>query len=116
MGIFSYATAEIDTALVLPKGFKAYIFADNLGRARHITVNDNGDVYVALRELKNGKGIVALRDRDGDHVADDIEYFFEQPGTGIHWKSPWLYFAPDTAVFRMKIVNGNLLPETGPEQ
>lgn len=108
--------AQVDTNLVLPKGFKAYIFADNLGRARHITVNDNGDVYVALRELKDGKGIVALRDNNGDNSADVIEYFFDQPGTGIHWKSPWLYFAPDTAVYRMKIIKEELVPNEEPEQ
>ncbi len=114
--ITSILSARVDESLELPEGFKAYIFADNLGRARHITVNDNGDVYVALRELKNGKGLVALRDTDNDHIADEKEYFFDQPGTGIHWKSPWLYFAPDTAVYRMKITGNELLPKGEPEQ
>ena len=42
----------------LPEGFSALVVADNLGRGRHIDVNDNGDIYMALRSLNNGKGIV----------------------------------------------------------
>ena len=108
--------AQEDIGITLPKGFKAYIFADNIGRARHITVNDNGDVYVALRELKNEYGVVALRDSDNDHSADKIEYFFPLPGTGIHWKSPWLYIAPDTAVYRIKMDGDELVPSNNPEK
>jgi glucose/arabinose dehydrogenase len=106
----------IDTSLTLPEGFKAYIFADNLGRARHIVVNDNGDVFVSLRELKDGKGIVALRDQDQDHQADQIQYFFNQPGTGLAWHKDYLYFAPDTAVYRFKFEDNELVPKRKPEQ
>ena len=35
-----------DGGLTLPTGFCASVFADNLGRARHLTVAPNGDVYV----------------------------------------------------------------------
>src|SRR5688572_22363474 len=31
--------------LILPKGFEALAVADSTGRARHIAVNDNGDIY-----------------------------------------------------------------------
>ena len=34
--------------LTLPAGFCATMFADSIGRARHIAVASNGDVYVAL--------------------------------------------------------------------
>src|SRR5580700_4679828 len=55
-----------DVILKLPEGFKATVFADGLGHARHIAVNTNGDVYVKLANLKNGKGIYRLRDTNGD--------------------------------------------------
>jgi len=106
---------ENTAGLELPEGFKATVFADSLGRARHITVRENGDVYVALRELKNGKGIAALRDTDGDSRADVIEYFGELPGTGIDIRNNNLYFAPDTAVMRYPFNGNELLPETSPE-
>src|SRR5688572_12979902 len=32
--------------ITLPPGFCATVFADNIGHARHIVVNANGDVYV----------------------------------------------------------------------
>ncbi len=107
--------AEIDTSLVLPEGFEAYIFADNLGRARHIVCDNDGDLYVALRELNQGKGIVALRDSDNDNQAEEIKYFFDQPGTGLAWQNNYLYFAPDTAVYRFKFDGDELIPNNSPE-
>jgi hypothetical protein len=34
--------------LLLPEGFKALVVADRVGRARHLAVRDNGDIYVKL--------------------------------------------------------------------
>lgn len=51
-----------ESELELPDGFSAVVFADQLGVARHIAVRENGDVYIALRRLSEGHGIVALRD------------------------------------------------------
>ena len=67
--------------ITLPSGFKATVFADKLGRARHLTVNTNGDVYVKLDKLKDGKGIMRLRDKNDDGVADDISGFGNFTGT-----------------------------------
>ncbi|MEJ7682382.1 MAG: hypothetical protein WKG06_31930 [Segetibacter sp.] len=39
--------------LYLPTGFEAVVVADSIGPARHIAVNDNGDIYVKLRFTKN---------------------------------------------------------------
>src|SRR5579862_9683544 len=65
------ATASPDTSLKLPEGFSAAIFADNLGSARHIAFS-NGDVFVRLGGMKNGHGILRLRDTNNDGVADSI--------------------------------------------
>src|SRR5690625_5196316 len=46
--------------LLLPEGFDALIVADSTGRARHLAVNDNGDIYVKLR-VPDPQGIVADR-------------------------------------------------------
>ena len=50
------------TKLVLPSGFRATVFYENLGRARHIAVAPNGDVYVKLEKLKDGNGIYRISD------------------------------------------------------
>jgi glucose/arabinose dehydrogenase len=96
--------------LNLPDGFCAVTVADSVGRARHIAVRDNGDVYVALRQMKEGGGIVALRDTSGDGRADVMERFGTHPGTGMAIADGYLYFAPDTAVFRYPLRDDELLP------
>src|SRR5680860_652015 len=45
--------------LFLPDGFEAVVVADSVGRARHLAVSSNGDIYVKLR-VPDPKGIVAL--------------------------------------------------------
>lgn len=101
---------ENTAGLELAEGFEAQVFVDSLGRARHIAIRENGDVYVALRELNNGHGIAAMRDTDGDNKADRIEYFGDLPGTGIAIRNNYLYFAPDTALFRYQFNGDELIP------
>lgn len=102
--------APDDGGLVLPDGFCAAVVADNLGSVRHIVVNDNGDIYAALNERSEGGGIVALRDTDGDGQADVEERFGESSGTGIGLQDGYLYFAPDTAVWRYELDEDELVP------
>src|SRR4051795_11061871 len=64
--------------LFLPDQFEALVVVDSIGSARHLAVNDNGDIYVKLtyNEKMNGRGgTVGLRDLDGDGKADSIAYF-----------------------------------------
>ena len=35
--------------LFLPGNFEAVVVVDSIGGARHLAVNDNGDIYVKLR-------------------------------------------------------------------
>lgn len=105
-----------DGGLTLPDGFCATVVAEDLGPTRHLTVADNGDVYAAVREVTNGGGIVALRDTDGDYKADRTEYFEEETGgTGIGLRNGYLYFAPDTAIWRYQRSNDELVPSGNKE-
>src|SRR5688572_9003403 len=61
--------------LALPNGFEAVVVVDSIGKARHLAVNDNGDIYVKLRGVTPLGGSVALRDTTGDGKADIIKYF-----------------------------------------
>jgi glucose/arabinose dehydrogenase len=99
----------------LPDGFSALVVADSLGRGRHIAVRDNDDVYLALQDLKDGHGIVALRDTTNDGKADIIAYFGNLPGTGIHIHKDYLYFAHDTVILRYRLKEDELLPDLTPE-
>jgi glucose/arabinose dehydrogenase len=100
--------------LILPKGFRSIIVAENLGRARHLVVTNNGDLYVRLARLnKKGQGTVILRDKNKDGVIDDSTGFGNYGGTGITIKNGYLYAASDNDVYRyklndkMEIIDGN---------
>jgi glucose/arabinose dehydrogenase len=101
--------------LNLPKGFKSRIVADTLGRGRHIAVNSNGDIYLALQDLRDGHGLVAARDTNGDGICDSALYFGDLPGTGLQIHKGYLYFAHDTGVIRYKLRENELLPAPDPE-
>jgi glucose/arabinose dehydrogenase len=96
--------------ITLPEGFSALVVAGEIGRGRHIAVNDNGDIYVSLRNHDQNKGIACLRDTTGDGRADIIEYAGEHTGTGIKLHKGYLYFGSDTAVVRYPMQPGELLP------
>src|ERR1043166_3261183 len=79
--------ADQPDGLKLPAGFHAAIVAEALGPIRHITVRDNGDLYISTPrdQQGNGKGagIIALR-LDASHKAVDTQHFGSIDGaTGI---------------------------------
>jgi glucose/arabinose dehydrogenase len=102
--------------LTLPTGFCALVVAKDVGRARHIAVRANGDVYVALDNSPDGTvigGVLALRDTDGDGRADVQERFGPTGGNGIALGVGQLYFAPDDRVLRYTFVGDELVPTGG---
>ncbi len=107
--------ADNPDGITLPDGFRRVVVADNLGTVRHITVRDNGDIYAALRQVYQGGGIVALRDTNGDGIADVQKRFGKDGGTGIRIYRGYLYFATPLRVVRYPLEEGKLLP-TGPPQ
>lgn len=109
---FKYA--QDNGGIILPDGFQAIVVTDSVGPARHIAIRDNGDIYVALRSQKNGGGIAAMRDTDGDGIADQVQYFGEAAGTGIDIHDGYLYYSSNTEVFRVPL-DDNLVPAGKPE-
>jgi glucose/arabinose dehydrogenase len=104
-------------AIKVPAGFAITVVAADLGRARHLTVNSNGDVYVKLEKLKDGKGIFRLRDTNGDGKADDITGFGDYAGTGIAIKNGYLYASSDEDVFRYPLSEkGEVMNGGNPEK
>jgi glucose/arabinose dehydrogenase len=67
-------------------------------------------MYVALAEVKDGGGIVGLRDTNNDGKADQIERFGTYNGTGIGIHDGYLYFAPDSAIVRYRLQDNALIP------
>lgn len=113
-GLFSFAAGATDTTRVkknppadpvitVPQGFTSVKTVSDLGRARHIVVASNGDVFVKLDKLKDGKGIYRLRDTNGDGKADQVTGFGNFTGTGIAIKNGYLYASTNQEVFRYKM-------------
>lgn len=97
--------------ILLPENFAAMVVADSLGRGRHLTVNENGDIYVHLGRLTDDKhGILALRDTTGDGRADIIAGFSNVTGTGIALHKGHLYYSSRTEIYRSPLQPGGLMP------
>lgn len=107
---------EENGGLFLPEGFEATAVVNQLkGQARHIAVNNNGDIYVKLRSPHDNGGNAVLRDINGDGKADSIKYFGDYPvhgryGTGMRIYHGYLYYSSQTTVYRQKLNPGKMLP------
>lgn len=103
--------------LYLPEGFEAMVVVDSIpGRARHLAVNANGDVYVKLRFPDSKGGNAALRDTDGDGKMDIVKRFDDYMdrsslGTEMRIHNGYLYFSSVTKIFRQKLTD-ELVPDT----
>ena len=109
--------------LFLPDNFEALVVVDSIGKARHLAVNDNGDIYVKLtfnRAMKGSGGTVGLRDLNKDGRADSIVYFGDYKDIGgsavgmtIH--DGYLYTSTVNQVLKNKLTPGKLVPESKTE-
>ena len=103
--------------LFLPGNFQALVVVDSLqGRARHLAVNSNGDIYVKLRFPDSIGGNVALRDTNMDGRADANEKFDNYDdkgtyGTAMRIYKGYLYFSSELNIYRQKLTAGKLIPE-----
>jgi glucose/arabinose dehydrogenase/cytochrome c553 len=104
--------------LFLSDGFEAVVVADSVGKARHLAVNENGDIYVKLTAGGRHAGNAALRDTDHDGKADSIAYFgdYQEDGgygpNSMRIYNDYVYFSTRGAVYRNKLTPGKLLPES----
>jgi glucose/arabinose dehydrogenase len=98
--------------ITLPKGFCATVFADSLAQPRHITVAPNGDVFVAL----SGGGVMALRDRNGDGVADERNKIGDARASEVVLFDGYLYTENGSDILRYKLPAGSLAPSDSVEE
>ncbi len=97
--------------LMLPDGFCAFVIVDSIGYARHMVIDETGDIYVAMRARgQEPGGIAALRDTTGDGRVDVVERFGDYQGTGIGLYEDHLYFGARDAIVRFPLQAGELVP------
>jgi glucose/arabinose dehydrogenase/cytochrome c5 len=117
------------SALALPAGFCATIFADDVGHARHMVVSPDGVVYINTWSgnyypndvPRVGGFLVALRDTKGSGRANINERFGEtvqsggHGGTGIALYHGFLYAESNDRIVRYALTPGSLVPGGAPE-
>ncbi len=102
--------------LFLPDGFEALVVVDSLeGRARHIAVNDNDDIYVKLRFPDSIGGNLAIRVNEFGK-ADSMVKFNNYDdkgsyGTAMRIYNGYIYFSSELNVFRQKLNPETLVPD-----
>lgn len=110
-------TAAQPVNIKTPQGFQVQTIGENTGRARHLVVNSNGDIFVKLERLNSGKGILRLRDTNKDGIFDDTLKFGNYTGTGIALKNGYLYASSDEDIFRYQLdAKGNVVNPDKPER
>jgi glucose/arabinose dehydrogenase len=117
------------SALKLPAGFCATIFADDIGHARHMVVSPDGVVYVNTWSgsyypndvPRVGGFLVALQDTNGSGRANINERFGEtvqsggHGGTGVGLYHGYLYAESNDRIVRYALTPGSRLPGSAPE-
>ncbi|MEP6548135.1 MAG: PQQ-dependent sugar dehydrogenase [Gammaproteobacteria bacterium] len=115
-----------DSGLVLPPGFCATIFADDIGHARHLVVSPSGVVYVNTwsgvyygNDTPHAGGfLVALQDSSGKGKADVNQRFGETVrsggagGTGIGFYQGALYAEINDKIVRYTLAPGSIVPRS----
>ena len=108
--------------ITLPDGFCAIVVTDSLPGARHLVVAGNGDVFVALRNVRAGRneplvtgGVAVLRDNNGDGRADAMERWGVNGGNDVLLADGYVYHAPDDAVLRYPLAAGEMVPSGAPD-
>lgn len=108
--------APDNAGITVPPGFCVQVVADSVGTARHVTVAPNGDLFIALRNTNTSRGgVVALRDADGDGVAETVRRFGPIGGSEIALHGGYLYFGGDSAIIRWQWSRGALEPSGPPD-
>ncbi len=125
----SRSSPSDNAGLTLPAGFRATVFADGIGHARHLVVAPSGVVYVNTwsgsyygnRPPHPGGFIVALQDKAGVGKADVIERFGPTAqnggagGTGIGMYKRWIYAESKDRIVRYALPAGSIAPPSAPE-
>ncbi|HEY5461639.1 MAG TPA: PQQ-dependent sugar dehydrogenase [Hanamia sp.] len=103
-----------NAGLTLPAGFNASIVADHLGEVRHIAVTKEGNIYAKLGGTKNGKGILFLKDNNGN--LEEQNGFGDYGGTAMRIHDGYLYASSNTTVYRYKLnENDEVIDPSNPE-
>jgi glucose/arabinose dehydrogenase len=108
--------------LTLPDGFCAIVVTDSLPGARHLAVAENGDLFVARRNMRTSRsapvtrgGVTVLRDTNGDGRPEVVETWGENGGNDVLLTDFAVFFATNDAILRYPFPAGSLAPSGPPD-
>ena len=87
--------------LMVPAGFSSQVVIADVGKARHLTVTPEGNLYIKLEKPVDGKGTLYVRKKNG--MAEVAQSFGDYGGTGIHLTDQYLYTSSNEDVYRYKL-------------
>ena len=117
IGCSGSETQGCDDRIDVPDGFCATLFADGVGPARHLAVSRAGIVYAALwREGQRTGGVLALRDTNGDGVADERSPFGVEGGSGIAIRDSLLFHSTWSTIYRYTLGGKEMVPTGEPDR
>ena len=98
--------------IILPEGFEIYSYATDVTNARSMCMGDKGTIFVGTR---SGSKVYALRDEDGDYVAEKKYLLADglNMPNGVAFKDGSLYVAEVNRIIRFDNIEANL--ENPPE-
>ena len=88
-------------SLMVPTGFDSEVVIADLGKARHLVVTPEGNLYVKLAKAEDGKGTLFIQQKNGK--AEVTKGFGDYGGTGIHLSDQYLYTSSNEDVYRYKL-------------
>ncbi len=97
----------------LPEGFKIGVFAEGVKNARSLCLSPGGTLFVGTRDAGN---VYALRDTDGDHVADKtytLATGLNMPN-GVAFRNGSLYVAEISRIIRFDDIENKLASPPAP--
>ena len=108
-----------NSVLILPEGFESKVFIDSIiETTRHIAVAPNGTVYTKFKKTSKDGSLAALKDVNGDGVADSIVKFANDTtikgygyATASRIYKGYLYFSSELAVYRYKLDSLSMVPK-----
>jgi glucose/arabinose dehydrogenase len=91
-------------------GFKISIYADNVPNARSLALGDNGVVYIGSRGMGDEGVVYAVRDKDGDGVAEQRYVLADKlyMPNGVAYKDGALYVAEVNRIIRFDHIGEKL--------
>ena len=107
LSLFNLSLAAFDVdRLVIPDGFKATLFANNLASPRQIAEGKNGYIFVGSKEGK----VYALKDNDKNGQIDDVRTIFDglNDSSGVAYSNGSLFIAEINRVWRIDNIEDNL--------